>query len=162
MKNIHHTTTAHIETRDLARDFREVIDEVVVWRHRLLRRENLTRPGLFIMSFVYRKGPLRLTDCSKNLGVSKPTVTKIIDNLESCGFVKRVRSGEDRRNYYIHLTPSGTEKIKSLDDWLESLLSNAIRSLDAKETNVLKSSLESFKRELFPLTNSVKGEQDEQ
>ncbi len=137
VKNLNHTITEVPERTELVNNFTKMTDDVMIWRHKILRNEGLTRPGLFIMSFVSNKGPLKLTDCSTSLGVSKPTVTKIVDNLEKDGFVKRMREGEDRRNYYVHLTEQGRERLETLNKQVEDVFYNATKDLKIEDVKAL-------------------------
>jgi len=49
------------------------------------------------------------------LGLSKPSVTAIVDKLVALGFVKKTQSDEDRRSFHLHLTEKG-EKITRMHD----------------------------------------------
>jgi DNA-binding MarR family transcriptional regulator len=52
---------------------------------------------------------------AKELGVSKPSVTFTVETLQEKGFVKKVKSDQDLRVLYIHLTDKG-KKIVMLHD----------------------------------------------
>lgn len=74
MKNLNLTQRKSPDHTNLVENFKRVGDEVMVLRKKVLREEGLTLPGLFIMHFVSIKGPMNLTDCPLNLGVSKPRI----------------------------------------------------------------------------------------
>ena len=59
------------------------------------------------ISTIYEIGECRLGELSKQMHISAPTVTGIIDRLEESGYVKRTPDAEDRRAIKIHLTPAG-------------------------------------------------------
>lgn len=141
VKNFNHPVTETDGRAELARNLKQMTDEVMIWRHKILRNEALTRPGLFIMHFVSNKGPLKLTECSAILGVSKPTVTKIVDNLEKDGFVRRIKEGRDRRSYFVHLTDQGKDKLGLLDNQLEKVFLQAIGDLGDEDVRSLSSSV---------------------
>ena len=148
MKNLNQSLTASSERDELVENLERMTDDVMLWRHKLLRNERLTRPGLFIMYFVSSKGPLRLKECSASLGVSKPTVTKIVDNLEKDGFVTRIKEGEDRRNYYVHLTDEGRKRLESLNYQLEEVFRKATDGLAVEDVRRLNLSLRSIREKL--------------
>ncbi len=50
-----------------------------------------------------------VTELSRELRLSKPTVTVTVDRLVEKGFVDRVRSDRDRRSAHLHLTERGAE-----------------------------------------------------
>ena len=148
MKNLNQSLTDSSERDELVDNLERMTDDVMLWRHKLLRNERLTRPGLFIMYFVSSKGPLRLKECSASLGVSKPTVTKIVDNLEKDGFVTRIKEGEDRRNYYVHLTDEGRRRLESLNSQLEEVFRKATDGLTVEDVRRLNLSLRSIREKL--------------
>ena len=152
MKNLNQSLTASSERDELVENLERMTDDVMLWRHKLLRNEGLTRPGLFIMYFVSTKGPLKLKECSASLGVSKPTVTKIVDNLEKDGFVTRIREGEDRRNYYVHLTEKGRRRLESLNSQLEAVFRKATDGLAVEDVRRLNLSLRSIRAKLGPIS----------
>ncbi|MEM0135242.1 MAG: MarR family transcriptional regulator [Thermoplasmatales archaeon] len=159
MKNLSRSITERSERKELVDNLTKMTDEVMLWRHKLLRSEGLTRPGLFILYFVSNKGPLKLKDCSVKLGVSKPTVTKIVDNLEEDGFVTRIKEGDDRRNYYVHLTDKGKERLEYFNSQLEEVFQEATRNLKLEEVSRLNSSLRAIRMGLGSISKqNSKGE----
>lgn len=153
MKNLNHSITNSSDRAELVENLERMTDDVMLWRHKLLRNEGLTRPGLFIMYFVSNKGPLKLKECSVSLGVSKPTVTKIVDNLEKDGFVTRIKEGEDRRNYYVHLTDKGRKRLESLNSQLEAVFREATDGLKVEDVRRLNLSLRSIREKLGTISN---------
>ena len=75
---------------------------------------DVTRHGLTIAEFgvleaLHHKGPLLLSEIKAKILVSNAGVTYLVDRLEKRGLVERRRCDRDRRAYYAHLTPEGTE-----------------------------------------------------
>ncbi len=141
MKNLSQTITEVPERSQLAGNFKGITDDVMIWRYKLLKEEGVTRPGLLVMHFVTKKGPLKLTDCSLNLGVSKPTITKIVDNLEKDGYVERKKEIGDRRSYYVHLTDKGRQRFETINKQLEDVFYSATMELKIEEVRILNSSI---------------------
>lgn len=56
----------------------------------------------------YSSTPSALAD---KAGVSRATMTGLIDGLEQNGLVERVFAQDDRRSVFIHLTPAGQAKL---------------------------------------------------
>ena len=48
-----------------------------------------------------------LTELASGLGITKPSVTVLIEKLVDKGFVKKVKSDTDRRSAHLHLTDRG-------------------------------------------------------
>ncbi|MGC8562839.1 MAG: MarR family winged helix-turn-helix transcriptional regulator [Thermoplasmata archaeon] len=161
MKKLNQSITETSEKTELLVNLERMMDEVMLWRYKLLRNEGLTRPGLLIMYFVSNRGPLKLKDCSVSLGVSKPTVTRIVDNLEKDGLVIRIKEGDDRRNYYVHLTGMGRKRLESLNSQLEAVFKKATGHLKLEDVRRLNSSLRSIRERLGSISKqSAKSDLD--
>ena len=57
--------------------------------------------------FVSDDNQLSLRDIAREMGVSAPYVTKLLDDFEDEGLVERVSSQLDRRVVFARLTPEG-------------------------------------------------------
>lgn len=55
---------------------------------------------------------LRVIDLSRALLVEKSRISRLIDRMEAQGWVERQRSTNDKRNYYLRLTPDGLDTYK--------------------------------------------------
>ncbi len=153
MKNLNQTISRLSERKELIHNLKGMTDDVMILRQRILKEEGFTKSGLFVMYYVSSKGPLKLTDCSTNLGVSKPTVTKIVDTLEKDGLVERRKKEGDRRTYYVHLTDRGKKRMSSLNRRLEEVFSNATRELRIEAVRDLNSSMNTIRDKLRLISN---------
>lgn len=72
----------------------------------------LTLSQFGVLEALYHLGPLCQGQLSQKLLKSTGNMTMVVDNLEKVGFVRRVRSVEDRRMISIELTALGTEVIQ--------------------------------------------------
>ena len=80
-------------------------------------------------------------------------VTRIVDGLESDGFVKRTYSKQDKRVRTVEITPKGNEFLRSVTPDIQEKFSNLFDVLSKKE------SIE-FVRILEKLTDHMKAEID--
>lgn len=55
------------------------------------------------------EGPQRASELAAAVGVSRPTLTSLVDGLEQAGLVRRVPVASDRRGIQLELTPAGRE-----------------------------------------------------
>jgi DNA-binding MarR family transcriptional regulator len=53
--------------------------------------------------------PQRASELAASVGVSRPTLTSLVDGLEQAGLLKRVPVPTDRRGISLELTPRGRE-----------------------------------------------------
>ena len=77
-----------------------------------LRRSGLSYPQfLILLATEASKPPVSETDVAGSVQHNLNTVSMIIDRMAKLGLVKRVRSGKDRREVHVSLTPLGREKL---------------------------------------------------
>jgi DNA-binding MarR family transcriptional regulator len=67
----------------------------------------LTMSQIHYLDMIYHLQEPTLSDLARRLGVSKPTVTVAVDALERKGYVRKVRSLEDKRVLHVMLTARG-------------------------------------------------------
>lgn len=137
-----------------------LVSEIISYHSISLKIEHLRLPSFFMMNYLYRNGPQNLSTLASVSGVSKPSMTGMIDSLEGHGLVKRIADKEDRRRTAVDLTEKGHEKmnrmyfsknevkselaealgIRQLNDFLESLemLGEVVRNVSEKKLNSLK------------------------
>ena len=84
----------------------------------LLGRFQLTSPQLLVLRTVKQRGETTAGDLARAISLSQPTLTGILDRLESKGLVRRRRSKEDRRKVIVQTTAAA-----------DTVLSNAPRPL---------------------------------
>ena|SRR5690554_3529428 len=65
---------------------------------------SLTMPQILLILLLNENGPMNISEISKKMGLSKSTVSGIIDRLEKMALVKRDRSKQDRRIISVGLT----------------------------------------------------------
>jgi DNA-binding MarR family transcriptional regulator len=61
-----------------------------------------------------REGSHRITDLAATEALAQPTVTQLVDKLESRGLVTRRRSGDDGRVVLVEITEAGRGKLEEV------------------------------------------------
>ncbi|OAB37865.1 hypothetical protein PMSD_08415 [Paenibacillus macquariensis subsp. defensor] len=88
-----------------------------------------------------RKDPntagLRVSEISEILGVTSPTVTQLLKELDAKGFIERTMDQEDRRAVRIKLSREGEEVIQEALSLTETSFSGLIQYLGEEESNQL-------------------------
>lgn len=74
-----------------------------------------------------------------------PGVTRLLDRLESAGFVRRERSGPDRRRVLCWITPAGHALLRQLDPVVDQTNEAAAGMLTAKEHRRLIRALDAIR-----------------
>ncbi len=86
-----------------------------------------TEPQFRVMARLYREGRQCLSGLAEYLGVSLPTMSKLVQGLESRGLVARTRDERDRRRIALELTEVGIKEYESLLRRTENHLVDWIR-----------------------------------
>lgn len=111
--------------------------------NRQLRKEGLTFPQLLVMKNVYlrtqiedkRASPAELSDLT---GISRSTMTGIIDRLERDGLVERKKCSDDRRSQNIIFTKNGSALMENLNEMMDKIRREPLQALSAEQLLVLR------------------------
>ncbi len=123
---------------DLKKNFRKLFHEWIFFQMKFVRDEGLAIPQLFTLRFLYYNKPRDLSSIADFMGVSKPTVTGLMNTLEKDGFVKRVHDSDDRRRIDLVLTDKSLEIFKRfeskttfvIDEFLNSIPKDSLLKLN--------------------------------
>lgn len=120
------------------------IIDVVPRLTRLMSQDlRLHSSGLFtssqfrVMVRLYREGPQCLSSLAEFMGVSLPTMSKLIPGLESRGLICRQRDLTDRRRVLLALTDEGVKAYTSLLECTEAHIVEWIGELATAECQAI-------------------------
>ena len=82
------------------------------------------------------KRELRMSDLANAAGLSASRTTRLVDDLQSRGFVTKVASSSDARGNVARLTPRGMAKLKSA--WTVHLASARSRVFDHIDATAIR------------------------
>ncbi|AKU16019.1 MarR family winged helix-turn-helix transcriptional regulator [Luteipulveratus mongoliensis] len=74
---------------------------------------------------------------SDALRIDRSDVVRLIDGLESAGYVVRQRDSHDRRRYQLSITPAGRAQRKRVDRQIEQAQDRVLAALDPAEREQL-------------------------
>lgn len=74
--------------------------------------------------------PLRASELASRVGVSRPTLTSLVDGLEASGLLRRRPVPSDRRGIELEVTPRGLEAVGRADEALRERMLRLIRPED--------------------------------
>jgi DNA-binding MarR family transcriptional regulator len=89
-----------------------------------------------------KKGEVTGSSVSETVQLSAPTVSRILDRLESAGLILRERRSKDRRKVCLTLTPLARKQLKKLPTPLHEQFLARLKSLDQKHQELLLQSLD--------------------
>jgi len=99
--------------------------------------DDLTRQQLRYLQVIVKLKNPTLTELARELGLTRPTVSVLVDKLSEKGYVQRVHSDEDRRVMHLHVEYKG-KKIQTLRETAHQRLAEKISAgLSETETATL-------------------------
>ncbi len=109
---------------------------------RLSRTHGLTGPQLVVLQEMIKHPDSGITELARNVRVSQATVTNIVDRLEQRGYVRRDRSGADKRRVLVSATPQGRNLLASNPSYLHQQFLDRFTALESWEQTLILSSLQ--------------------
>jgi DNA-binding MarR family transcriptional regulator len=83
---------------------------------KVLRDFPITPAQFDVLQTLFFQGEKRMSDISRNLGITKSTTTGLVKRLIDAGFIERRRSERDRRSFIIGISSSGKSLIEKVID----------------------------------------------
>jgi MarR family transcriptional regulator, 2-MHQ and catechol-resistance regulon repressor len=104
---------------------------------RALARHKLTENQLGVLEAILHLGPQCQRALAEKLWTTGPSVTLLVDQLEERGWVRRVRSEEDRRLVSVNLTAEGRRFIERIFPGHAAAIVQTFGALSASEQEQL-------------------------
>ncbi len=100
---------------------------------------SLTKRALIVSLFADRKNAvgewkgMTMSALAHDLQISKPAMTKIVDELEEDGLLARRADKSDRRNIYIVFSENGEKKVGEMMGKMKSMLGVLIQEVGEED-----------------------------
>jgi DNA-binding MarR family transcriptional regulator len=104
---------------------------------RVLSTCNLTTSQYAVLRLLDVEEGRRLTSLSDRLLCARSTITRIVDQLEAVGLVRRIDDPEDRRAQHAVLTPKGANMLETALSTHCTSVTNRMDYLDEAEQQQL-------------------------
>jgi DNA-binding MarR family transcriptional regulator len=133
---------------------REILD-TVPFVMRIIRSEmrsrrssDLSIPQFRSLLFLQRNPGVALRELADHLGLTPPTVSKMVFSLVSRGLVERPDSSADRRRVELRLTARGVSLVDRVRGETVAKFAERLEKLPPDERERILSALESLRKEL--------------
>jgi len=108
--------------------------------------ENIKIKDFSLSSFkyieaIYKMKSTTFIEMAKELKLSKPTVTIMVNKLIEKGFIQKTKSSKDGRVYYLNLTEKGQKIIESYEKIYKKFSERIAELFDKEEMDTLISLL---------------------
>jgi DNA-binding MarR family transcriptional regulator len=113
--------------------------------NRVFRGQVRPAAGLSMPQFItlraLRHGPLSAGHLAQRFGVSRPTITRMVDGLVKKGLVERHVGLEDRRVAMTSLTPQGRQMLEATEDSATRSMADLLTTLPPDRLTRLEAAL---------------------
>ena len=100
-------------------------------------RGSLSLVHLHVLTTLETEGPLPMSRLADALDVSVASATGIVDRMEQRGLVERRHSASDRRVVQVHVTDTGGDVFKTIDEHRRAHVSAMLARLTEDELESL-------------------------
>lgn len=97
------------------------------------RSRDLTVPQFRTLLFIDKHPETSLSDVADHIGLTLPTLSKMVDGLVARNLVVRKPSPEDRRRIKLTITASGQVQLEAARKGTQERLADILTSLSEKE-----------------------------
>ena len=121
---------------------RQIIRAIDLHSKRLEKESGLTGPQLLVLQQLATHEELTAGVIAREISLSQPTVTSIIDRLERKGLLKRERNQHDKRKVMLSMTKTGRAAVAKAPALLQNSFVRTFNQLEDWEQTLILSSLQ--------------------
>lgn len=112
------------------------ISRVLLWD--IAKEENLSPIQIQFLDYLERipQEQRTLTHLTLEFDLNKSTVSDSITNLIKKGFLEKVQDNEDKRVFYLNLTPMAEGKIEKINQW-NSIIYEKIKTVSKENKDII-------------------------
>ena len=121
---------------------RRIVRAIDLHSHHLVERFSVTGPQLVALQELARLGQVPVGVLARNVHVSHPTMTGILDRLEKRGLVRRTRDTEDRRRMTVTATGEGLRLLDAVPSPLQDRFRGEFSKLEEWEQTHMLATLQ--------------------
>jgi DNA-binding MarR family transcriptional regulator len=106
------------------------------------RSTNLSVPQFRALAYIKNNNGASLSSLARHIGLTLPSMSKLIDDLVSRGLVARNEHQEDRRKICLQLTPTGKKELEAAYDHTQAFLVKKLSGLAKEDLNTVLCSMQ--------------------
>ena len=110
------------------------------------RVDGMTPSRMTALAVLAAEAPLRMGELAARLGISAPTVSRLVDHLAELGFLERVADEDDHRATRVRLSAEGHRGLAAVREHGATRLADRIAELDDAERAALERALPVLER----------------
>jgi DNA-binding MarR family transcriptional regulator len=126
-----------VQREDLSRNFGFILHDVArllrATYDRRMKALGLTRSQWWVLTHLYRNDGVTQTELADMLEIEKPTLGRLLDRLESNGWIRREEHTDDRRAKRVFLTDEVEPAMKAMREAAAELRRDALAGLSREQ-----------------------------
>ena len=99
--------------------------------------KDITNNDMHIIEAIGVEEPRNMSVIANKLNITSGTLTVNVNGLEKKGYIKRIRSQEDKRVVYIALTEKGKKAFYHHRDFHKKMIRAMVKELSEEEMEIL-------------------------
>lgn len=127
---------------EILRSIRRIVRAIEMYSQSLINQVGLTSPQLAVLKAVQRLDPATPTSIARDLRLSQPTVSGILERLSAKRLLQRETNNDDKRMRTYHLTEESTRLIQEAPPLLQEDFQQRLAQLQDWERSMLLSALQ--------------------
>jgi MarR family transcriptional regulator, organic hydroperoxide resistance regulator len=133
-------------TRDAAilgimQSLRRIMKSIQDYSQTVSIHYGITGPQLWVLKTIYQSGSLSLGELSKAMYLHPSTISGVVDRLEKKRFLRRERTGTDRRVVKVLLTAKGNRIVRKAPKPIQGKMIYGLRKLKKPELLLIHGSI---------------------
>lgn len=110
----------------------------------LTKKFNVPHSHIKVLFYLIHHGPTSISKMAKELCISKPNMTPVIDKLVEDGFVIRDYDPTDRRVILIQSTDKALDFLKEGKEYIKEDICEKVSTLNNNDIDILSTSLDNL------------------
>ena len=114
------------------------------------REATLTTVETFCMEIIYALGNPTVNEFAQAVNISSPNAAYKVNSLERKGYIRKVRSEDDHREYHLEVTEKYLNYYNSSYSYLDTVMKRVEERFSPEEVEKLSNMLDIIDKELMP------------
>lgn len=114
----------------------EFFEKMSSWEDGIVRDTGISLPQMHLLEVVGNHKNLRMKELADRLGVTTGTLTVMVHRLTEKKLLQREQDPQDRRSYFIKLTPGGLEEYEKHHKMHDLLINDIHNVLGDKNSSL--------------------------
>ena len=125
------------EKDKFTRHFREAQSNFSRFYSVILTKAGLSLTQYALLNQLTTSGIIPMTEASKQLRITKPAVTNLVDRLEKNKYLKRLPHSKDRRITLLEIQPKGATLVRKVQSQVLGILLEALSHFNFRDQKTI-------------------------